>query len=296
MLFCCEGEEDDRILHIDMEKTWKTGVMATTHASTIQRGAKGILLSDPPFTLHLNAITRCYSLVNASTGEVHVFPSGHTVEVITTEHVCVYQKTSDDVCINVKVYSPSDLNTPCFAFDPLIQVGAINLFPPVSNCLFAPQIDSYFGIVCADTGTVLATFWFVKEIPEAQYIRQQEIDKSANRWCPMLFTVDNDCQWECNSEECNWDGGLCSLYCALNCLDIYVGDGGCNPPCYFPGCDYDDGDCNGETFCADGCASWMIGNGNCDTVCQTEACLYDSGDCVSYVGKALYGPVLFFLI
>ncbi|KAH3761206.1 hypothetical protein Pelo_6979 [Pelomyxa schiedti] len=102
--------------------------------------------------------------------------------------------------------------------------------------------------------------------------------------CPMLFTVDYNCQWACNNEECNWDGGKCSPYCALNCLNSYVGDGGCYPPCYFPSCDYDGGDCDGETFCSDGCASWMIGNGNCDTACQTEACLYDSGDCDSYVG------------
>ncbi|KAH3743825.1 hypothetical protein Pelo_14763 [Pelomyxa schiedti] len=169
MLFCCEGVEDDRILHIDLEKTWETQSLVTARVATIQRGAKGILFSDPPWTLHLNAATHCYSLVNRSTNEVHTFPSGLKVEVITTQHVCVYQNAEVQVRSNVKVYHASNLATPCFALDPWTQLGAINLIcRPLSNVLFVPQImlpssegtttpQQQVAVVNANTGAIVAT-------------------------------------------------------------------------------------------------------------------------------------------
>lgn len=56
-----------------------------------------------------------------------------------------------------------------------------------------------------------------------------------------------------------------------------IGDGVCQPQCYWPACSYDGGDCNTTQACH--CPMSWLGNGHCDVECSTPSCDMDGGDC-----------------
>ena len=85
---------------------------------------------------------------------------------------------------------------------------------------------------------------------------------------------------ECICEE-GWSGKDCSAIklCTKLCLDIWIGDGKCDPNCDIPKCKNDGGDCTNVCACPE---SWL-GDGSCDLACNTSTCEYDNGDCLQKV-------------
>ena len=77
------------------------------------------------------------------------------------------------------------------------------------------------------------------------------------------------------------------------CLDIYKGDGFCDDINNNFGCDYDGGDCCGESFNSkycmacqclqSGCKWSLMNNSKCDPENDNEACSFDGGDCLKEV-------------
>jgi hypothetical protein len=83
----------------------------------------------------------------------------------------------------------------------------------------------------------------------------------------------------------------CPSACNAKSLELFCvaskhGDGVCNPECNTVECDYDGGDCDALGFCNDNtgggtgkCHSRMLGDGHCDLECSTASCNFDNGDC-----------------
>ena len=72
--------------------------------------------------------------------------------------------------------------------------------------------------------------------------------------CDHRWLHDGACDVECNSPDCNHDGGDCygferrraapaALECSRGCPIKWRGDGACDPPCNVNACDMDGGDC-----------------------------------------------------
>lgn len=116
---------------------------------------------------------------------------------------------------------------------------------------------------------------------------------------------DQNCDRECNTPGCGWDGGDCSLnvddpwrQCeALQCWRLF-NNSRCDPACSSPACLYDNFDCYSggrdrtcnpvyEKYCAD-----HFADGRCDQGCNTEECGWDGLDCASEVPALLARGVL----
>ena len=85
---------------------------------------------------------------------------------------------------------------------------------------------------------------------------------------------------ECICEQ-GWSGKDCSAikFCTKFCLDVWIGDGKCDPNCDIPKCKNDGGDCTNVCACP---VSWL-GDGSCDLACNTSTCEHDNGDCLQKV-------------
>jgi len=108
----------------------------------------------------------------------------------------------------------------------------------------------------------------------------------------------HDCDEECNTQACNFDGGDCLIglnrwkYCNITvrggrkCWDVFQ-DGVCDQACNVQQCLFDGFDCdnkktpsvkkcskNFDVYCAD-----HYGNGICDEQCNFEECGFDGLDC-----------------
>lgn len=60
--------------------------------------------------------------------------------------------------------------------------------------------------------------------------------------CHTVYT--GWCDLACNIAECEWDHGDCEgQTCAPQCVMLWIGDGTCDQGCNVPECDYDRGDC-----------------------------------------------------
>uniref|UniRef100_A0A4W2F136 Uncharacterized protein n=1 Tax=Bos indicus x Bos taurus TaxID=30522 RepID=A0A4W2F136_BOBOX len=113
---------------------------------------------------------------------------------------------------------------------------------------------------------------------------------------------DKNCDRECNSPGCGWDGGDCSLSvsdpwrqcAALQCWLLF-NNSRCDPACSSPACLYDNFDCRPssspspvyEKYCAD-----HFADGRCDQGCNTEECGWDGLDCAGEVPALLARGVL----
>jgi len=59
----------------------------------------------------------------------------------------------------------------------------------------------------------------------------------------------------------------------------HIGDGQCDPQCNTPACNYDGGDCALSDVCPSECIG-KNGDGNCYLHCHSPACHFDGGDCL----------------
>jgi len=86
-------------------------------------------------------------------------------------------------------------------------------------------------------------------------------------YCPDGWQGDGMCDVSCNSAECNFDGGDCvgdSGACSASCPDYWRGDGMCDSECNSNGCEFDDGDCDGCTSqrnAVNTACNWVTGVG-----------------------------------
>jgi len=74
-------------------------------------------------------------------------------------------------------------------------------------------------------------------------------------YCPDGWQGDGMCDVSCNSAECNFDGGDCvgdSGACSESCPDVWRGDGVCNPQCDNWECSFDNGDCVSDPWVQSG--------------------------------------------
>lgn len=90
-----------------------------------------------------------------------------------------------------------------------------------------------------------------------------------------------ECDKECNTEECDWDGDDCNKECYPGCKIYMISDGICQESCITSECERDGIDCFDE--CSEECLKSKLGNGKCDQECNREECQFDHGDCVEDV-------------
>ncbi|NWX90059.1 GNPTA phosphotransferase, partial [Nothoprocta pentlandii] len=94
--------------------------------------------------------------------------------------------------------------------------------------------------------------------------------------CPGSWIKDGYCDKACNNSACDWDGGDCignsgsSRYVAGGGV---VGGLGNGLPWQFGG------GINGVSYCNQGCANSWLADKFCDQACNVLACGFDAGDC-----------------
>jgi hypothetical protein len=94
--------------------------------------------------------------------------------------------------------------------------------------------------------------------------------------CPAHKLGNGECDDECNTYECSFDGSDCLTYC--ECEVSLLGDGICNQECYYEQCSWDYRDCDHECL-ATSCDLSQLGDGICNQECNNLACEHDRGDC-----------------
>ena len=124
-------------------------------------------------------------------------------------------------------------------------------------------------------------------IAAARSVRRNDTRECAPG-CASSWLGDKECDEECNTAACRFDGGDCNGVCAPGCAEAWRHDGVCDDECNTGSCDYDSGDClkpGGRPFarerCAWGCPSSWLADGQCDIACNVTRCGYDKGDCIS---------------
>uniref|UniRef100_A0A8C7VAB4 Notch receptor 2 n=1 Tax=Oncorhynchus mykiss TaxID=8022 RepID=A0A8C7VAB4_ONCMY len=108
--------------------------------------------------------------------------------------------------------------------------------------------------------------------------------------CPHVeceqHSGDKVCDPQCNSHECQWDGGDCSLHwrqpwvnctAPVPCWELFR-NGRCDPECDNSGCLFDSFECQESAQYDKYCAAHYA-NKICDKGCNTEACGWDGLDC-----------------
>uniref|UniRef100_A0A7M4FMJ2 N-acetylglucosamine-1-phosphotransferase subunits alpha/beta n=1 Tax=Crocodylus porosus TaxID=8502 RepID=A0A7M4FMJ2_CROPO len=94
--------------------------------------------------------------------------------------------------------------------------------------------------------------------------------------CPGSWIKDGYCDKACNNSACDWDGGDCignsgsSRYVAGG---GGVGGAGNGPPWQFGG------GISGVSYCNQGCANSWLADKFCDQACNVLSCGFDAGDC-----------------
>ncbi|UYV71292.1 N [Cordylochernes scorpioides] len=127
----------------------------------------------------------------------------------------------------------------------------------------------------------------------ASDIPQKSIDEE-KKMCLINGCIqkasNGQCNEECNSYACNFDGGDCSLginpwgncTAAIRCWDVFSNNE-CNEECNNMGCLYDGLDCKRKLSPCnahyDSYCSVNYANGHCDNGCDTEECNWDGLDC-----------------
>uniref|UniRef100_A0A8C7VA42 Notch receptor 2 n=1 Tax=Oncorhynchus mykiss TaxID=8022 RepID=A0A8C7VA42_ONCMY len=112
--------------------------------------------------------------------------------------------------------------------------------------------------------------------------------------CPHVeceqHSGDKVCDPQCNSHECQWDGGDCSLHwrqpwvnctAPVPCWELFR-NGRCDPECDNSGCLFDSFECqeSAQSYCKyDKYCAAHYANKICDKGCNTEACGWDGLDC-----------------
>ncbi|XP_072511832.1 N-acetylglucosamine-1-phosphotransferase subunits alpha/beta isoform X2 [Notamacropus eugenii] len=94
--------------------------------------------------------------------------------------------------------------------------------------------------------------------------------------CPGSWIKDGYCDKACNNSACDWDGGDCLGNSGNN---RYVAPGGSHsgravgPPWHFGG------GISGISYCNQGCANSWLADKFCDQACNVLSCGFDAGDC-----------------
>ncbi|XP_074082803.1 N-acetylglucosamine-1-phosphotransferase subunits alpha/beta isoform X2 [Macrotis lagotis] len=94
--------------------------------------------------------------------------------------------------------------------------------------------------------------------------------------CPGSWIKDGYCDKACNNSACDWDGGDCIGNSGSN---RYVAAGGghgagaAGPPWNFGG------GISGISYCNQGCANSWLADKFCDQACNVLSCGFDAGDC-----------------
>uniref|UniRef100_A0A8C5DXN8 N-acetylglucosamine-1-phosphotransferase subunits alpha/beta n=1 Tax=Gouania willdenowi TaxID=441366 RepID=A0A8C5DXN8_GOUWI len=93
--------------------------------------------------------------------------------------------------------------------------------------------------------------------------------------CPGSWIKDGYCDKACNNSACDWDGGDCLGNTANGRLVPGAGDAGpvAGPPWQFVG------GLGGATYCNQGCAQSWLADKFCDQACNVLSCGFDVGDC-----------------
>uniref|UniRef100_A0A8C0CPR5 N-acetylglucosamine-1-phosphotransferase subunits alpha/beta n=1 Tax=Balaenoptera musculus TaxID=9771 RepID=A0A8C0CPR5_BALMU len=94
--------------------------------------------------------------------------------------------------------------------------------------------------------------------------------------CPGSWIKDSYCDKACNNSACDWDGGDCS---GNSGAGRYAGGGGgtggigVGQPWHFGG------GISGVSYCNQGCANSWLADKFCDQACNVLSCGFDAGDC-----------------
>uniref|UniRef100_A0A8D2PPG8 N-acetylglucosamine-1-phosphotransferase subunits alpha/beta n=1 Tax=Zosterops lateralis melanops TaxID=1220523 RepID=A0A8D2PPG8_ZOSLA len=107
--------------------------------------------------------------------------------------------------------------------------------------------------------------------------------------CPGSWIKDGYCDKACNNSACDWDGGDCIGNSGSN---RYVAGGGAvggignGPPWQFGA------GISGVSYCNQGCANSWLADKFCDQACNVLSCGFDAGDCGQDHFEEMYKVVL----
>jgi len=113
---------------------------------------------------------------------------------------------------------------------------------------------------------------------------QEYVGENCAPFCPVSNVANEECDYKCYNEACDWDGGDCGDEvpgCAEGCTPERKGNYYCDKECYNEQCQWDQGDCGSTVGCQHGCDPYVwLGNGECNWRCFNAGCGWDLGDCV----------------
>ncbi|CAH2277571.1 N-acetylglucosamine-1-phosphotransferase subunits alpha beta isoform X1 [Pelobates cultripes] len=93
--------------------------------------------------------------------------------------------------------------------------------------------------------------------------------------CPGSWIKDGYCDKACNNSACDWDGGDCLGNSAAGRFSPVLGGGGAlNVHPWQPGVGI-----TGVSYCNQGCANSWLADKFCDQACNVLSCGFDAGDC-----------------
>ncbi|XP_053318720.1 N-acetylglucosamine-1-phosphotransferase subunits alpha/beta [Spea bombifrons] len=93
--------------------------------------------------------------------------------------------------------------------------------------------------------------------------------------CPGSWIKDGYCDKSCNNSACDWDGGDCLGNSAAGRFGPAIGGGGSlNGHPWQPGVGI-----TGVSYCNQGCANSWLADKFCDQACNVLSCGFDAGDC-----------------
>uniref|UniRef100_A0A8C5PZA2 N-acetylglucosamine-1-phosphotransferase subunits alpha/beta n=1 Tax=Leptobrachium leishanense TaxID=445787 RepID=A0A8C5PZA2_9ANUR len=93
--------------------------------------------------------------------------------------------------------------------------------------------------------------------------------------CPGSWIKDGYCDKACNNSACDWDGGDCLGNTASGRFSPALGGGGAlNAHPWQPGLGL-----TGVSYCNQGCANSWLADKFCDQACNVLGCGFDAGDC-----------------
>ncbi|KAM8780086.1 N-acetylglucosamine-1-phosphotransferase subunits alpha/beta isoform 2-T2 [Rhynchonycteris naso] len=94
--------------------------------------------------------------------------------------------------------------------------------------------------------------------------------------CPGSWIKDGYCDKACNNSACDWDGGDCSGNSGgsrYGAVGGGTGNVGAGQPWHFGG------GINSVSYCNQGCANSWLADKFCDQACNVLSCGFDAGDC-----------------
>jgi len=217
--------------------------------------------------------------------------SPNMITVVRLEYASVFGKSYTEYWLIDKP-SPHSDDIHVNKLDEDSYIKAIHEYSPPEIPILG---ESIYSLDSLDASTII-DYWTPKttfNTSNTQATNNQGGNCASD--CFNSYIGDGECDPECFYSTCGWDYQDCGNLsrCAEGCMPNWLGDGFCDRECYSAACNWDGGDCEANTqssYCSIGCKPNWLGDNFCDASCFNYACEWDDWDCNVSIGCATGCP------